>query len=73
MLLPCSLLPLWQVDQWLDLAVTIAPGLAFEPTCKAIDAYLALRTFLVGYAPTVADLAVWGALQGAPVHPTHRF
>ena len=62
-----------QVDQWLDQAAAIAPGLTFEPTCKSIDAFLALRTFLVGYSPTAADVAVWGALQGgcAPA-PTRR-
>lgn len=29
-----------------------------------VDDYLALRTLLVGYAVSLADLACWGQLQG---------
>jgi glutamyl-tRNA synthetase len=53
-----------QVDQWLETAAQVVPGQGFEPVCGSIDKYLALRTFLAGYAPTVADFAIWGQLQG---------
>lgn len=39
-------------------------GSSFEPLCASINSYLSLRTFLVGYAPTVADVALWGQLYG---------
>ena len=54
-----------QVDQWLETASQVAPGQGFEAVCSSIDKYLALRTFLAGYALTVADFAIWGQLQGA--------
>jgi len=54
-----------QVDQWLETSAHVVPGQGFEAVCASIDKYLALRTFLAGYAPTVADFAVWGQLQGA--------
>lgn len=54
-----------QVDQWLETSAQIVPGQTFEAMCSSLDAYLAMRTYLVGYAPTAADFAVWGALQGA--------
>ena len=53
-----------QVDQWIDTAPQVAPGQGFEAVCCSIDAFLALRTFLAGYALTAADFAVWGQLQG---------
>ena len=57
-----------QVDQWLETSTTVVPGQGFDGVCAAIDKYLALRSFLVGYAPSVADFAVWGALHGAHAH-----
>ncbi|KAI8476061.1 MAG: tRNA synthetases class I, catalytic domain-containing protein [Monoraphidium minutum] len=56
-----------QVDQWLDFSSQVVPGQGFEAVCASIDKYLALRTFLAGYAPTAADFAVWGALQACPL------
>ena len=53
-----------QVDEWLDRASQVVSGASFEPLCASINSYLSLRTFLVGYAPTVADVALWGQLQG---------
>jgi hypothetical protein len=52
------------VDQWLETAAGIVSGAALESQCVALNDYLTLRTFLVGYGLTVADLAVWGQLQG---------
>jgi hypothetical protein len=52
------------VDEWLEVASQVVSGSSFEPLCASINKFLALRTFLVGYAPTVADVALWGQLQG---------
>ena len=61
-LLPRPLM-LLQVDQWLDVATaTLAPGVALEGGCTAANAYMALRTYLVGHALSLADLAAWGQL-----------
>lgn len=54
-----------QVDYWLDYAcahVTVGAGL--EGQLLALNEYLALRSFMVGHALTLADLALWGQLQG---------
>ncbi|GIM07727.1 hypothetical protein Vretimale_11813, partial [Volvox reticuliferus] len=56
-----------QVDQWLETAAGIVSGAALESQCVALNDYLTLRTFLVGYGITLADLAVWGQLQGSPL------
>ena len=32
--------------------------------CNGINDYLALRSFIVGYNISAADLALWGQLQG---------
>jgi hypothetical protein len=53
------------VDEWLEVASQVVSGSTFEPLCASVNKFLALRTFLVGYAPTVADVALWGQLQGA--------
>eukprot|EP00798_Chlamydomonas_sp_ICE-L_P023367 gene23367-30628_t len=54
-----------QVDYWVDyLSTSIQAGVTFEPTCMSLNDFLALRTYLVGYNITIADLALWGQLQG---------
>jgi glutamyl-tRNA synthetase len=55
-----------QVDTWLETAAGVVTGSALEGQCSALNDYLQLRTFLVGYCLTAADLALWGQLQGAP-------
>ncbi|GAX82872.1 hypothetical protein CEUSTIGMA_g10298.t1 [Chlamydomonas eustigma] len=53
-----------QIDYWIDYSVkNVAAGANFEAVCHGINDYLALRTFLVGYNLTVADIALWGQLQ----------
>lgn len=52
-----------QVDAWIDRAGALVPGLGLEPLAEAVSVYLAPRTFLVGRALTLADVAVWGALE----------
>ncbi|PNH09799.1 putative glutamate--tRNA ligase, cytoplasmic [Tetrabaena socialis] len=56
-----------QVDNWLDTASGIVSGAALESQCSALNDYLTLRTFLVGYNLTIADLAVWGQLHASPL------
>ena len=54
-----------QVDQWLDFAASLAPGSALEAACAVANEYLQLRTYMVGYRLSLADLACWGQLAGA--------
>lgn len=37
---------------------------SLEPHLLQLDAHLTLRSHIVGYSLTVADLAVWGAVRG---------
>ena len=54
------------VDQWVDYACSsIVSGTTFEPTLGALNAFLAARTFFVGHALSLADVAVWGAIVSA--------
>jgi glutamyl-tRNA synthetase len=53
------------VDQWLEYAGSLAPGSALEAACAVANEYLQLRTYLVGYRLSLADLACWGQLAGA--------
>ncbi|KAI9355924.1 tRNA synthetases class I, catalytic domain-containing protein [Zopfochytrium polystomum] len=60
-----------QIDYWLDFCVdSLAPTAAFKPLSAAfskLDSHLKLRSFLVGYHLTVADIACWGALRSSPI------
>ncbi|KAK9821493.1 hypothetical protein WJX74_002572 [Apatococcus lobatus] len=53
-----------RVDQWLDFSCGLTSGAGLEGACGVINYYLSLRTFLVDYCLTVADIACWGQLQG---------
>ena len=53
-----------QVDQWLDFSDAIVSGAGLEAVCGVVDQFLSLRTYLVGYQLSIADLQVWGQLQG---------
>eukprot|EP00873_Tetraselmis_striata_P014875 jgi/Tetstr1/435139/TSEL_024106.t1 len=56
------------VDEVLDFAAaSLAPGPAFEGTCLRLNEYLALRTYFGDERVTIADLLVWGVLQGLPI------
>ena len=55
---------LMQVDQWLDFSNSIVSGAGLEAVCGVLDQFLSLRTYLVGYQLSSADLQVWGQLQG---------
>lgn len=39
---------------------------------KELESHLTLRSYVVGYALTLADVAVWGALRGNKVATTLR-
>lgn len=54
-----------QVDQWLDFSDAIVSGAGLEAVCGVVDQFLSLRTYLVGYQLSIADLQVWGQLQGS--------
>ena len=59
-----------QVDQWLDFSDSIVSGAGLEAVCGVVDQFLSLRTYLVGYQLSSADLQVWGQLQGTySAHP----
>lgn len=53
-----------QVDQFVDFASQLVAGAGLESACAALNDYLAVRTFLVGYSLTAADVACWGQLEG---------
>lgn len=42
--------------------------LAYATACRTLNEALSMRTFLAGYTLTVADMAIWGQLQGNLVH-----
>lgn len=43
---------------------TAADFKALEPQLQRLDAYLVLRSFIVGYSLSTPDIALWGALRG---------
>lgn len=56
-----------QVDYWVDYsAASIVTGSNLENVLVSINEYLALRTYFIGYSLSLADVAVWGQLQGKP-------
>ena len=52
------------MDQLVDFAPQLVSGAGLEAACAAVNEYLAVRTFLVGYSLTAADIACWGQLEG---------
>lgn len=61
-----------QVDQWLEFAPHLVTGGGLEPACATVNEALALRTYLVGYSLSSADIAIWGQLHGTLVAPTEQ-
>nr|CAD1828066.1 unnamed protein product [Ananas comosus var. bracteatus] len=53
-----------QIDEWLEYAPIFISGSEFEGACGNVDKHLFLRTFLVGYSLSIADIAVWSGLAG---------
>lgn len=52
------------MGRWLEYATYIVGGGALEPACRTLNEALSMRTFLAGYSLSVADMAIWGQLQG---------
>ncbi|XP_058076275.1 glutamate--tRNA ligase, cytoplasmic [Magnolia sinica] len=53
-----------QIDEWLEYASIFSSGSEFEGACGHVDGYLSVRTFLVGYNLSIADIAIWSGLAG---------
>ncbi|XP_067311528.1 bifunctional glutamate/proline--tRNA ligase isoform X2 [Pseudorasbora parva] len=54
-----------EVDHWLEFSARRLCGQSDLSSALAdLDKALALRTFLVGYSVTLADLCIWAALKG---------
>ena len=53
-----------KIDEWLEYAPIFSSGSEFETACSHVDAHLALRTFLVGYSLSIADVSIWSGLAG---------
>ncbi|KAF3926787.1 hypothetical protein ABW21_db0209615 [Orbilia brochopaga] len=54
-------------EEWIVFAASRLLGADYRGAVKAIeelDSHLTLRTFIVGYTPSVADIAVYGILRG---------
>ncbi|KAG6554266.1 hypothetical protein Mapa_004182 [Marchantia paleacea] len=54
-----------QVDEWIDYSPIFSVGAEFEKACAYTNSFLELRTFLVGYDISIADVVIWAALAGA--------
>ena len=56
-----------QIDSWLDFVTDSLSHLDYKSLKVAfekLEKHLSLRSFLIGYDLSVADIAVWGALNG---------
>ncbi len=64
-----NMLTLTQVKEWLGRTASFfsTDFKSVEPPLLELDAHLTLRSHVVGYALTVADLSVWGAIRGNKV------
>ncbi|KAF8469113.1 tRNA synthetases class I, catalytic domain-containing protein [Kalaharituber pfeilii] len=55
-------------EEWVKFALNRLSSGDFKQTSAALEelnSHLTLRTFLVGYSLTIADITVWGALRGS--------
>ncbi|GAA6225930.1 bifunctional glutamate/proline--tRNA ligase-like [Lates japonicus] len=60
-----------EVDHWLEFSARRLCGQPGLPVAlRELDLALSLRTFLVGHALTLADLAIWAALKGHEEWPS---
>jgi hypothetical protein len=54
-----------QVDQWTDYVCTnVVSGGGLEGVLTALNDYLSFRSYMIGHAVSLADVALWGQLQG---------
>ena len=58
-----------QVEEWLEKTSSLYPTdfKSVEKPLHELDAHLTLRSYVVGYNLTIADLAIWGAIRGNKV------
>lgn len=58
-----------QVDEWVKRSVALRATdfKSLDQPLKELDSHLTLRSYIVGYSLTFADLAVWGTLRGNKV------
>uniref|UniRef100_A0A7S0WYI8 glutamate--tRNA ligase n=1 Tax=Chlamydomonas leiostraca TaxID=1034604 RepID=A0A7S0WYI8_9CHLO len=62
-----------QVDQWLDYVhASVVTGSGLDSVLAALNDYLGPRSYMVGHSVTLADLALWGQLQGNPLWKKHK-
>ena len=55
---------LQHLDEWFHLAKSVVSRADLPAVVSAINDFLALRIFQVGYSLSIADLLVWAQLQG---------
>ena len=57
------------MEEWLARLpqFAVADYKTLEPQLLQLDAHLTLRSHIVGYSLTEADLAIWGAIRGSKV------
>ncbi|EEH20063.2 glutamate-tRNA ligase [Paracoccidioides brasiliensis Pb03] len=55
-----------KVDEWVKRSTALRPldFKSLDQPMKELDSHLTLRSCIVGYSLTLADLAVWGTLRG---------
>lgn len=55
-----------QVKEWIGRTHALTPTdfKAVEGPLLELDAHLTLRSFIIGYTLTVADLCIWGVIRG---------
>lgn len=55
-----------QIKEWIGRIPALIPTdfKAIEGPLLELDAHLTLRSFIIGYSLTVADLCVWGVIRG---------
>ncbi|KAF3912834.1 hypothetical protein AA313_de0202828 [Arthrobotrys entomopaga] len=54
-------------EEWLTFAESRLTGADYRAVVKVVeelDSHLTLRTFMVGYTPSIADIAIYGSLRG---------
>ncbi|ODQ63264.1 glutamyl-tRNA synthetase [Nadsonia fulvescens var. elongata DSM 6958] len=60
-------------DEWISWAfqnLTVRDFKTLTPSLEKLESHLNFRSFIVGYAPTIADIAVWGVLRANAVVAT---
>lgn len=56
-----------QISQWTSFSLDLQKTTDFKSVkskFEAIDQHLQIRSFLVGYDVTIADVCLWGVLKG---------